>query len=128
MRTTYLLGFLLLMAFDTLSQIAFKLAGMHAFPPQADVGWLLRLFGQPWIYGAIIGYVGAFFTWINLLKHAPIGPAFAASHLEVVSVLLLSAIVFGERIGWGQLAGALAIVAGIVCLALAERDEAHTVS
>ncbi len=122
MKKEYLFGFLLLMAFDTLSQLCFKLAGMAALPPSADLSWLVRLFDEPWIYGAIIGYIGAFFTWINLLKHAPIGPAFAASHLEVVSVLLLSAVLFNEHIGLAQLAGAAAIVAGIVCLALAERD------
>ncbi|MGO4780704.1 EamA family transporter, partial [Lysobacter sp. 2RAB21] len=97
MRRFYLWGFALLMAFDTLAQVSFKIAGAHAFPPQASLDWLARLFGQPWIYGALAGYIGAFFTWMGLLKHAPIGPAFAASHLEVVSVLILSAWLFGER-------------------------------
>ncbi|MGO4258994.1 DMT family transporter [Lysobacter sp. TAB13] len=123
MRRFYLWGFALLMAFDTLAQVSFKIAGAHAFPPQASLDWLARLFGQPWIYGALAGYIGAFFTWMGLLKHAPIGPAFAASHLEVVSVLILSAWLFGERFGGLQIAGAIAIVAGIVCLALGERDE-----
>ena len=111
------------MTFDTVAQISFKLAGMHAFPPQFHAAWILRLFQQPWIYGALAGYIGAFFTWIGLLRRAPIGPAFAASHLEVVSVMLLSALLFGEHIGVGQTAGALLIVGGIVCLALSE-DEA----
>lgn len=122
MKRLYLPGFALLMAFDTLAQISFKIAGTHAFPPQASLDWLLRLLAQPWLYGALIGYVGAFFTWMSLLKHAPIGPAFAASHLEVVSVLLLSALLFGERLGAMQASGAVAIVAGIVCLAVGEHD------
>ena len=117
------LGFASLMAFDTVAQISFKLAGMHAFPPQFNTSWMWRLFEQPWIYGALAGYIGAFFTWIALLRRAPIGPAFAASHLEVVSVMLLSALLFGEHIGLGQTAGAVLIVGGIVCLALSE-DEA----
>lgn len=115
-------GFLLLMAFDTAAQLSFKLAGMHAFPPRASLHWVQRLFGHPWIYGAIIGYIGAFFTWMRLLRRAPIGPAFAASHLEVVSVMLISALAFGERFGLVQASGALLIVGGIVCLALGERD------
>ncbi len=52
---------------------------------------------QPWVYGAVLGYVGAFFTWMSLLRHAPIGPAFAASHLEVIGVLLLSAWLLKSR-------------------------------
>lgn len=119
----YLIGFLLLMGFDSIGAISFKYAGMHALPVEANVAWLLRLFGKPWVYGAVIGYVGAFFTWMSLLKHAPIGPAFAASHLEVVSVMLLSVWLFDEHLTLPRVLGAVAIVAGIVCLGLAESRE-----
>ena len=71
----------------------------------------------------MIGYLGAFVTWMSLLKHAPIGPAFAASHLEVVSVMLLSWWMFAEPVTPTQILGAVAIVAGIVCLAVAESGE-----
>ncbi|EIM04312.1 EamA family transporter [Rhodanobacter denitrificans] len=124
MRRFYVAGFLLLMAFDTLAQVSFKFAGTHALPVSASLAWLLRVFGQPWVYGAVIGYLGAFFTWMSLLKHAPIGPAFAASHLEVVSVMLLSVWLFHEPLSLSRVLGAVAIVAGIVCLGLAESDSA----
>jgi drug/metabolite transporter (DMT)-like permease len=120
MKRFYLFGFLLLMGFDTLAQISFKYAGTQALPVEASLAWLLRVFGQPWIYGAVVGYVGAFFTWMALLKHAPIGPAFAASHLEVVSVMLLSVWLFNEHLNAARVSGAIAIIAGIVCLGVAE--------
>lgn len=123
MKRFYLFGFLLLMGFDTLAQISFKVAGTQALPVQASLAWLLRVFGQPWVYGAVVGYVGAFFTWMALLKHAPIGPAFAASHLEVVSVMLLSVWLFDEHLTAVRVLGAIAIVAGIICLGLAEGRE-----
>lgn len=123
MKRFYLFGFLLLMGFDTLAQISFKYAGSQALPVAASVAWVLRVFGQPWVYGAVIGYVGAFFTWMTLLKHAPIGPAFAASHLEVVSVMLLSIWLFDEQLTVARVLGAIAIVTGIVCLGLAESRE-----
>ncbi len=126
MKRFYLFGFLLLMTFDTLAQISFKYAGTQALPVQASLAWLLRVFGQPWVYGAVIGYIGAFFTWMALLKTAPIGPAFAASHLEVVSVMLLSIWLFDEHLTVPRVLGAIAIVAGIVCLGLAESDELTT--
>ena len=119
----YLIGFLLLMGFDSIGAISFKYAGMHALPVEANLAWLLRLFGKPWVYGAVVGYIGAFFTWMTLLKHAPIGPAFAASHLEVVSVMLLSVWLFDEHLTAGRVLGAVAILAGIVCLGLAESHE-----
>ena len=124
MKRFYLIGFLVLMAFDTLAQISFKQAGNAALPLQASTAWLARVFGQPWIYGAFVGYIGAFFTWMSLLKRAPIGPAFAASHLEIISVLIVSHWLFGEHIGWPQLAGCGFIVAGIACLAVSETREA----
>jgi drug/metabolite transporter (DMT)-like permease len=120
----YMIGFALLMAFDTLAQLSFKYAGIHALPVEFTFGWLARVFGQPWIYGAFVGYVGAFLTWMSLLERAPIGPAFAASHLEIVSVLLLSAWLFDERIHGVQIVGSVLIFLGIVCLAFSEAAEA----
>lgn len=120
MKRFYLIGFLALMGFDTLAQISFKYAGTQALPVAASLAWVLRVFSDPWIYGALFGYVGAFFTWMALLKHAPIGPAFAASHLEVVSVMLLSIWLFNEPLTLPRAVGALLIVAGIVCLGMAE--------
>lgn len=125
MKRFYIIGFLVLMAFDTLAQLSFKQAGDSALPLEFSTGWLLRVFSQPWIYGAFVGYIGAFFTWMSLLKHAPIGPAFAASHLEIISVLAISYWLFNEPIGWPQIIGCLFIVAGIMCLAVSEKPEAE---
>ncbi|MGO3742028.1 DMT family transporter [Kerstersia sp.] len=120
MRRFYLIGFLVLTAFDTVAQISFKLAGEQALPLEFSTAWFARVFGQPWIYGALLGYVGTFFTWLTLLKHAPIGPAFAASYLELVVVLIVSALWFGETVGWPQILGTVFILAGIACLAVSE--------
>ena len=120
----YAIGFTILVLFDTLVQLSFKYAGDHAFPPEANWAWIVRVFGHPWIYVAVIGYVGNFFTWMTLLKHAPIGPAFAVTHLEVVSVMLFSVWLFQEPLTWSRVIGAATIVAGIICLAFAE-SSAH---
>jgi drug/metabolite transporter (DMT)-like permease len=117
----YMAGFALLLAFDTVVQLSFKLTGEHAFPPEANLAWVARVFGHPWIYIALIGYIGNFFTWMSLLKHAPIGPAFAASHLDVVTVMLASAWLFHEALTPMRLVGAAVIMLGIVCLAVAEK-------
>ena len=117
---SYLLGFLVLMVFDAAAQISVKLAGTHALPLEPSVDWLFRLATHPWVYGAIVGYLGAFFTWMTILKHAPIGPAFAASHLEIVVVLILSHSLLGEHISAGQLVGTALILSGIVCLGISE--------
>jgi drug/metabolite transporter (DMT)-like permease len=127
MKRFYVIGFLLLMSFDTMTQLCFKAAGNHALPVAMSTGWIVSVFSHPWIYGAVLGYIGAFFTWMSLLKHAPIGPAFAASHLELVSVMLLSLWLFDEPLTWPRIIGALLIIGGIVCLAFSESDVANQV-
>jgi drug/metabolite transporter (DMT)-like permease len=120
LKRFYLIGFVVLVAFDTLSQVCFKMTAINAEPFNADVAWLLRVVTSPWIYGAIVGYIGAFITWMTLLRHAPIGPAFAASHMEVVGVMIISAPVFGEPLNALHLLGAALIIAGVGCLAFGE--------
>jgi drug/metabolite transporter (DMT)-like permease len=116
----YLIGFTALIVFDTFSQICFKMAALQAEPFLIEVAWLIRVLETPWVYGAIIGYLGAFMTWMTLLRHAPVGPAFAASHLEVVGVIVISVPLFGEVLTISQMFGAVLIVAGVVCLAQGE--------
>lgn len=120
MKRFYLFGFLTLMMFDTLAQVSFKYASMHASPLSLDVAWLARVFGHVWIYGAFVGYIGAFFTWMSLLRYAPVGPAFAASHLEIVSVTLISLWLFNESLSLPTLLGGVLILLGILCLAKSE--------
>ncbi|MCU1348632.1 MAG: conserved rane protein of unknown function [Acidobacteria bacterium] len=119
----YAIGFLILALCDTLTQVCFKLATKQSGEVTWDLRWLLAAAHSPWIYVAIAGYIGAFVTWMTLLEHAPVGPAFAASHLDVVTVLLVSVPLFGERLTAGQLAAATCIVAGIVVLSRGQGRE-----
>ena len=121
----YVFGFGALLLFDTLTQVSLKLSTHEVGPFVASLDWIVGILSDRWLYGALAGYLGAFFTWMTLLKHAPIGPAFAASHLEVVAVLLISVTWFGEKLSWAQGVGALLIVVGIVCLAISE-DVGHS--
>lgn len=122
----YLIGFFALIVFDTFSQICFKMAALQGEPFLIEVEWLTRIFQTPWVYGAILGYLGAFIIWMTLLRHVPVGPAFAASHLEVVGVIVISAPLFGEVLSSSQMFGALLVVAGVVCLAQSEtKSHAH---
>lgn len=124
-RRFYILGFGALMMFDTWTQIAFKLAANHAGEFSLTLTWLKAALYSPWIYAAVGGYLGAFITWMTLLKHAPIGPAFAASHLEVVMVLIISVLFFGEHLAPLQAMGGLCIVLGIIFLSLSESRQPH---
>jgi drug/metabolite transporter (DMT)-like permease len=119
-RRRIALGFCALVLIDTWTQIAFKLASKQTGEFMMNTRWLSAAAISPFIYAAIAGYIGAFLAWMTLLEHAPVGPAFAASHLEVVTVLILSVPLFGERLSPGKLAGAACIVTGIILLSLSE--------
>ncbi len=126
MKKFFFIGFGVLMTFDTLAQICFKYTANNALPFEMSTDWIIRLFLHPWIYGSIIGYIGTYFTWLTLLKRLSIGASFAASHMEVVSVMLVSVWIFDEPLTLPKLAGAILILAGIMCLAFAEEKLAHS--
>ena len=119
-RTSILLGFVLLIAIDTFVQIGFKLAGNNTLPVTLDLPWLERVVREPWLVGVLIGYVAAFFVYMTLIKNAPIGPAFAASHMEIVTVTAFSVLYFGDTITVWQALGCCAIVLGVLVLAATE--------
>lgn len=119
-RTTVIVGFILLIALDTYLQIAFKLASQATLPMTFDIEWLRRVIRSPWTHSILIGYVFAFLIYMTILKHAPVGPAFAASHAEIVIVTIIGVLYFGESITWVQAGGCALIVAGIGVLAATE--------
>ncbi len=128
MTRFYVIGFFVLMIFDTMAQIGFKLAAQHSVAPDAFniaviFDWVGHVLGAHWIYFSVLGYLGAFITWMTLLKHAPIGPAFAASHLEIVSVLFVSVFFMHESLTVVQVVGSLLILGGIFVLAAEEDNE-----
>jgi drug/metabolite transporter (DMT)-like permease len=120
-----LFGFLGLVLIDTWTQVSFKLASRQTGEFIFNTTWLKAAIVSPWIYAAVAGYLGAFVTWMTLLEHAPVGPAFAASHLEVVTVLVISVPLFGERLSIAKVAGAVCIVTGIILLSLSESKQSH---
>jgi len=116
----YLLGFGVLAVFDTATQVFFKLASLHAGTFAPDLAWAQQVARTPWLYGAVAGYIGSFVAWMTVLKHAPVGPAFAGSHVSVIFVLVISVLFFGDHLSAMQIAGALAIMAGVGCLSLSK--------
>ena len=113
--------FVLLLAIDTFNQVAFKMAGERTAPVTFDADWLMRIVNEPWIGAIIAGYLAAFLIYMTLLRDVHIGPAFAASHLEIVAVIIFSVLFFGERLTLLQVIGCSAILGGVVLLAVTEK-------
>jgi drug/metabolite transporter (DMT)-like permease len=122
MRLKILLGFLLLIAIDTFVQIGFKFGGNNTLPMTLDLPWLERVVREPWVMAVLVGYGAAFLIYMTIIQHAPIGPAFAASHLEIVTVSLFSYFYFGDAISLLQALGCCSILAGVLLLAATESE------
>ncbi len=123
MKPLFYIGFMALLTFDTLGQIAFKLAGERTLPVTFDHPWLDRVLAEPWTWVIVACYLLAFFAYISLIKKTDVGPMFAASHLQIVTVTLFSFVYFGERFTLVQLAGCACIMAGVGLLAATEKED-----
>ena len=122
MRVKLLIGFLLLIIVDTFIPIGFKLAGNSLPEPALEWAWVEGVLAQPWVWGALAGYGAAFVIYMTILKYAPIGPAFAASHMDLATVTLFSFLYFGDVITPMQALGCVTILAGVLVLAATETD------
>lgn len=118
----YIIGFLLLMSLDTFAQISFKNASAVVEPFVINVDFFVRILSNIWVYGAIAGYIGSFIIWMTLLKYAPVGASFAASHLEIVSVTIVSYYLFNEPLNNYKIIGGVLILLGVLCLAKDEEQ------
>ncbi|MFM1813881.1 MAG: hypothetical protein RLZ98_576 [Pseudomonadota bacterium] len=118
-----LVGFLLLLTFDTVAQIGMKLAGDRITSSASDLIWIRRVIREPMIYGVLACYLAAFVTYTTLLRYAPVGPSYAAAHGHVVTVMAVSLLFMGETFTLLQALGALAIVVGIAVLAATEQPD-----
>jgi multidrug transporter EmrE-like cation transporter len=117
-------GLLALVCFDTAGQLGFKFIAEAAGPAVADAAWVHAVVTSPAFIVTIAAYVGAFFVYMMLVQRVAIGPLFAASHLELVTITAISMAYFGERFSLLQALGCALIVIGIVVLGLTERTQA----
>ncbi|MEZ5854725.1 MAG: hypothetical protein R3D67_08235 [Hyphomicrobiaceae bacterium] len=120
MKRLVILGFLALLVIDTTQQVLAKFAGNEIGPFAFSSTWLQSLGQQPILYMLLGLYLLAFFVYSWLLRHAPVGPSYAALHGHVVTTFLISIFFLGERLTLLQLGGCGLIVAGIVLLAVTE--------
>ncbi len=110
------LPWLLLVIFETSSQISLKTAGIDTGAFDFSFAAFVRAAGSVWLWIAIGCYLGAFLSWMTILRKSRLSAAFATSAIIFVTVMFSSWLIFGEHIGPMQLAGSAIIVIAILCL------------
>jgi multidrug transporter EmrE-like cation transporter len=122
-RVLFLAGLLALVCFDTAGQLGFKFMAEAAGPAVADVTWVRTVVTSPAFMVTVAAYIGAFFVYMLLVRRVAIGPLFAASHLELVTITAIAMSYFDERFSLVQALGCAVILAGIVVLGFTESAE-----
>jgi drug/metabolite transporter (DMT)-like permease len=113
-RTGIRIAWLLLLAFETGSQISLKKAGLDVGAFDFSRMAFARAIAEPWLWSAIGCYLGAFLSWITILRKSTLSAAFATSAIVFVAVMTASWLVFGEHVGVLQIIGSLIILVGIL--------------
>lgn len=110
-RRTTLLGLHVLLGIYALSDVFSKYAAGAGFP---DLAFFL-------FYGLMLVFLGVYaLGWQQVIKRMPLSSAFANRAVTVVWGIFWGAVLFGEDITVGKLAGAAIIMAGIVLYARAD--------
>jgi drug/metabolite transporter (DMT)-like permease len=93
------------------------LSAQTGFSKQAALhqrGTDIHLFWTNPFYFMMLGCLGLqAVLWPFLLKRCPLGFAYSTTSLNLISMLLIGRVIFGESVTWSNLIGCLLIVIGV---------------
>ncbi len=116
------LGVAATIALTVYGQLMFKwrVSQAEAFPaePERQLAYLVRIAVDPWMISVVVSVALASATWWLSLRRFDLSYAYPFLSLSFVGVLVLSALLLGERMTLARLAGTLIVVVG---LAIANR-------
>lgn len=115
-----ILNFAALVGFTALGQFSFKIAANRLGVVSLDAAWARAFLHEPSVALILFANLGAFVSYLRLINKAAIGPAFAAAHLSIVVVVIVSVAYFNETLNWVQAFGCVAIFIGVVILGYTE--------
>lgn len=89
-------------------------AGEFPADTAGRVHYLTHFLINPWVISSLLCAVIAAFAWIAALSKLPLSDAYPFVSASFVLVLILSTIIFHERLTVTKLTGAVLIVAGLI--------------
>ena len=111
-----LLAWIVLLAVETLGQVALKFAGMHVGALELNRHSILTALSTLWLWLGLACYLGQFVLWMRILEKSALSRAFPTSAIAFVAIMIASWAVFGDPMGWEKILGSAIIVAGILLL------------
>jgi len=111
----------LMIALTLYGQFALKWQVTVAGPPPADLAgqlqYVLGLLLSPWVISGLAAAFLASVCWMLALTKLELSHAYPFTALSLVFVVFLGAVLFGETLNTGKLAGTVLIVAGVFVVA-----------
>jgi drug/metabolite transporter (DMT)-like permease len=122
-----LFAWLLLLVFETISQLALKIGGEALAHVPFGLAWLSKAAGNPWVIVGVFGYLGSFCAWMVILNRVPLSFGFPLTAVVMLVVAIASRYVFDEELTPWRVAGIGLIVAGVVVMRDGEGGSAFSV-
>jgi multidrug transporter EmrE-like cation transporter len=113
----------LFLALDCGTQIAFKAGGNALSGIDFGLVWLDRFLATPAIWVGIAGYVLAFVLWIAILQGSELTRAFTLQGATFATVPLGGWLFFGEQISLARVSGIALIIVGVTLISQRRRAD-----
>jgi drug/metabolite transporter (DMT)-like permease len=115
-RTTVISSWIVLLALGALCQIAIKYAGLDTGPFDFSPRAFGAAVASPWLWTAVLCYLGEFVAWMVILRHSSLSSAFPTGAIVLIVLMIASKVLFDEPVGWLKALGSAMIVAGVLLL------------
>ena len=117
----------LLLAFDTFAQLAFKIAvtQLGEFPTQnvsAIWHYCLQLAHNFYVIYGVLALILALFTWLTLISKVDLSFAHPMTSLAYATIPLAGTYFLNEPLHWPQMVGIALIVIGVIVISDDEPD------
>jgi drug/metabolite transporter (DMT)-like permease len=110
-------GWLLFVAVETATQVAFKYAGATLDDRHGLTGLVLHGLQTPVVLLGFGLYFCGFLVWLTILKDIDLGRAFPMTAMIYVTTLASAVLLFHERLNSMRIAGVVVIAFGVALLA-----------
>jgi drug/metabolite transporter (DMT)-like permease len=110
-------GWLLFIAVETATQVAFKYAGATLDERHGLAGLILHGLQTPVVLLGFGLYFCGFIVWLTILKEIDLGRAFPMTAIIYVTTLASAVLLFHERLNGMRIAGVAVIAVGVALLA-----------
>jgi len=105
-------------ALSACAQLLMKFGMSHGRPASLSIDTLFQTLFNPWVFGGLACYGVSALLWLSVLARLPLSLAYPLVSVAIVSVVVLSALLFGEKVSVAQVFGVALVCLGVMLIGL----------